>query len=320
MDSKGPGYYSGTYGTGNRFFQYLPYGSPPISPQDVPARWQGNFTNDGAGFYPGSFPTAMPPAGASAPNLVQPPEDYQSLNGLIQDHEAGPSINYYQDDYLNNRPTQFLNLEHTISNSENAADSVHGVGQQKHLTFAQSPSLAEAKDWASDSVKPSSEGHDSNLTFSTPSPEVTIKGPKDFTLSEAQEEEDHDSEDDQQSSLQSDIDDAEDSNEGFQKGNTRSPNKAGISLKNMSHDIGEQEKLASEKSAKGAVRFRPNGSMEWFDGDTWSKFSVVSSSHAKGLLTLHIGKAVYHNDIRAELIAETQNLGKYSKFVFKYPM
>lgn len=53
----------------------------------------------------------------------------------------------------------------------------------------------------------------------------------------------------------------------------------------------------TSKDSKDSIRFRPNRGMEWYDGNTWRE-------------------AVLHNDIRAELIAETENLGQYSKFIF----
>lgn len=61
------------------------------------------------------------------------------------------------------------------------------------------------------------------------------------------------------------------------------------------------EKGLNGKASKNNIRFRPDKTMEWLDGHIWVK-------------------AVYHNDIRAELIAETENLGVYSKFFSKLPV
>ena len=60
------------------------------------------------------------------------------------------------------------------------------------------------------------------------------------------------------------------------------------------------KKGLNDEASRHNIRFRPDGTMEWLDEQKWVK-------------------AVYHNDIRAELITETENLGVYSKFFSKLP-
>lgn len=83
------------------------------------------------------------------------------------------------------------------------------------------------------------------------------------------------------------------------QGNTYS-NAAAKNIPKRRRTTASGKKGLNDETSKNNIRFRPDGTMEWLDGQIWVK-------------------AVYHNDIRAELIAETENLGVYSKFFSMLP-
>lgn len=116
------------------------------------------------------------------------------------------------------------------------------------------------------------------------------------------------------------------------------PDHAGVSLRDIKMDEGQDDFLEDQEdvdvededskgskkhgqargkklTAKpvGIVRYHEGSELEWFDPNhnVWSKRQV----HKYTLLSLTLsGPAVYHQDIREQLIKDAARLGRYRKF------